>query len=205
MLRRLITQLGLPAIAGLSLLLVGGPAKASEQGWPILGRNWSYYGASYPTVTASSVPEYTTASPAFYGSYAPEYYATYPTRTPQPWGYYSSASLENYYGSLTTPGYYGATSREGYYGSLTANAPMERPILVNLRLPSDAKVWFNGSPTNQTGTMRSFKSPPVAAGQNYVYDIRIQWKQDGKNRTQTRRINVEAGDVINLTMGTRVE
>jgi uncharacterized protein (TIGR03000 family) len=210
MFRRLLTQMGLPAIAGLSLLLAGGPAKASEQGWPILGRNWSYYGTSYPTSVGSYATEYSAAypsssgtySPAYYGafpnsygSYAPENYATYQTWIPQPWSYYGSASPENYYGSPTTQGYYGSTGSEGYYGTSTAESPRERPILVNLRVPSDAKIWFDESPTNQTGMMRTFESPPVAAG------IRIQWKQNGKNMTQTRRVNVHAGDMINLTMG----
>jgi uncharacterized protein (TIGR03000 family) len=74
-----------------------------------------------------------------------------------------------------------------------------------LRVPGDAKVWFDGSPTNQTGTMRSFESPPVAVGRDYVYDIRMQWKPNGKNITQTRRVNVHAGDVINLTLGAGAE
>jgi uncharacterized protein (TIGR03000 family) len=212
MFRRLITQMGLPAIAGLSLLLAGGPAKASEQGWPILGRNWSYYGTSYPTPTGSSAAEYYATYPAAFGGYAPEYYAayrysygsylpqyyaTYQTWIPQPGGYYGS----NYNWSPTTQGYYGSTGSESYYATSTAASPRERPILVNLRVPGDAKIWFDGSPTNQTGTMRSFESPPVAARRDFVYDIRIQWNHNGKGITQTRRVNVRAGDVINLTMG----
>ena len=220
MFRRLITQMGLPAITGLSLLLAGGPAKASEQGWPIVGRNWSYYGRSYPTSTGSSAtgyyeaypsslggysPEYYAAYPYSYGSYSPEYFATYQTWIPQPGGYYGSTSPENYNWSSTSQGYYGSTATEGYYGTSTADSLRERSILVNLRVPRDAKIWFDENPTNQTGTMRSFESPPVAAGRDYVYDIRIEWKRDGKNITQTRRVKVHAGDVINLTMGSAAE
>jgi uncharacterized protein (TIGR03000 family) len=71
---------------------------------------------------------------------------------------------------------------------------------VNLRVPRDAKVWFNGNPTNQTGRIRSFESSPVAVGPEYVYHIRIQWKEDGKDVTQTRQLNVQAGEVVNLTL-----
>jgi uncharacterized protein (TIGR03000 family) len=76
---------------------------------------------------------------------------------------------------------------------------------VNLRVPNDAKIWFDGNPTNQTGTIRSFESPPLAAGPEYAYQVRIQWEQDGKDATETRQINVHAGDVINLTLGSPAE
>ena len=59
--------------------------------------------------------------------------------------------------------------------------------------------------TNQTGTIRSFVSPPMAAGSEYVYQIRIQWKQDGKDVTQARQIHIHAGDLINLTLGSLAE
>jgi uncharacterized protein (TIGR03000 family) len=189
MFRRMVTRMALPAIAGLSLLLVGGSAKADQQGWPMAG-NWGSSGGS----RGSS-----------FGSYAPAYYPTYQTWIPQPGGYYGSASPANYYRNSITDGYHGATGSEGYYGTSIAESARKRPVLVNLRVPNDAKIWFDGGQTNQTGTIRSFQSPPVAVGPEYAYQIRIQWKQNGKHATQTRQINVRAGDVINLTLGTPAE
>jgi uncharacterized protein (TIGR03000 family) len=72
---------------------------------------------------------------------------------------------------------------------------------VNLSVPADAKVWFDDSPTGQTGTSRRFQSPPLAVGQDYVYQIRVQWTQDGKEVTRTREVVVHAGDVVNLDLG----
>ena len=72
---------------------------------------------------------------------------------------------------------------------------------INLRVPADAKIWFDGSQTIQTGAARSFASPPLAAGSEYAYQIRIQWNRDGKEVTQSRQIIVHAGDDINLTAG----
>ncbi len=189
MFRRMITRMGLPAVAGLSLLLVGGPAKADQQGWPVTG-NWGSHGGS---------------SRSSFGSYSPSYYATYQTSIPQPGGYYGSNSPANYYRSSPTEGYYGSTGTEDYYRTATAESPRKRSVRVNLEVPSDAKIWFYGSQTNQTGTIRSFESPPVAAGPEYAYQIRIQWKQNGKDVTQTRQIKVHAGDVINLTLGSPAE
>ena len=202
MFRRMVTRMGLPAIAGLSLLLAGGPAKADQQGWPVAG-DWS--NGRTQSSFGSSSPSYSATYPSSFGSYSPGYYATYQTSIPQPGGYYGSASPANYYWNSTTEGYYGATGTEGYYGTSTAESPRNRSVRVNLRVPSDAKIWFDGSQTNQIGTTRSFQSPPVAVGREYVYQIRLQWKQDGKDLTQTRQINVHAGDVINLALGSPAE
>jgi hypothetical protein len=68
--------MGLPAIAGLSLLLVGGQASADQQGWPVAGRAWNSLSA---------------ASPSSFGSYSPPSYATYQTWIP-PGGSYGFAN-----------------------------------------------------------------------------------------------------------------
>jgi uncharacterized protein (TIGR03000 family) len=202
MFRRMLTGRGLSALAGLSLLLVGGPARADQQGWPVAG-NWS--NGSGSSSFGSYSPRYSATYPSSFGSYSPGYYATYQTRIPQPGGYYGSGSPANYYQSSTTDGYYGSVGSEGYYRTSAAESSSKRPVLVNLRVPSDAKIWFDGSQTNQTGAIRSFESPPVSVGREYAYEIRIQWKQDGKDVTQTRQIHVHAGDVINLTLGSPAE
>jgi uncharacterized protein (TIGR03000 family) len=183
MFRQMVTRMGLPAIAGLGLLLVGGPAKADPQGWPVAG-NWDSYGSS---------------SPSSIGRYSPYYYSQ--SSIPQPGAYYGFATTGGYYGASTTGDYYGSSDTEGYYGTPITESPAKRPVRVNLRVPSDAKIWFDGSQTKQIGTTRSFESPPLAVGPEYAYQVRIQWKRDGKEATQTRQINVHAGDVVNLTLG----
>jgi uncharacterized protein (TIGR03000 family) len=197
MFRRMVTRMGLPAIAGLSLLLVGGQANADQQGWPVAG-NWS--NGSSRSSFGSYSPSYYATSPSSFDSYPPSYYPTYQTSIWQRGGYYGFASPPNYFRSSTTAGYYGSTGSEEYYRTSTADSPRTRPVRVNLRVPSNAKVWFDGSPTNQTGTIRSFESPTMAVGPEYAYQIRIESKQDGKDVTQTRQIKVHAGDVVNLTV-----
>jgi uncharacterized protein (TIGR03000 family) len=182
MLERMVTGLKILTLVGLGMLLAAGPANA-QQGWPILGSNWDTTGGSRGSYSSSYSRGY---SPSYYNSSysSPSYYAAYPS------------SVGTY-----LPYYYAAGSSEGYYGTSTPDLSMKRAALVNLRVPSGAKIWFNTYQTKQTGTARSFETPPLDAGKEFAYQIQVQWKQDGVNVTQTRQVTVHAGDVINLTLG----
>src|SRR5262249_14957397 len=117
------------------------------------------------------------------GSYSPSYSSS---RYPSSFGSYSGS-------------YYAA------YPSLTAESSTKLSAVINLQVPSDAKIWFDQTQTKQTGTMRSFESPSLDVGSEYAYQIRIQWKRDGKDITETRQVTLHAGDVINLTLGSPPE
>jgi uncharacterized protein (TIGR03000 family) len=71
-------------------------------------------------------------------------------------------------------------------------------VTVNVSVPADAEIWFDGNKTRQTGPARSFVSPPITPGHDYAYVLKARWLENGKEVTQTRRVIVHAGDVINL-------
>jgi len=71
-------------------------------------------------------------------------------------------------------------------------------VTVNVSVPADAEIWFDGTKTTQTGAARSFVSPPVSPGHDYTYEVKVRWRQNGKAVTRTRRVIVHAGDVINI-------
>ncbi len=62
-----------------------------------------------------------------------------------------------------------------------------------LAVPADARVWFDGEPTKQTGALRHFLSQPLAPGRSYTYTVRVRWTQDGKPVEEERRVRVRAG------------
>jgi uncharacterized protein (TIGR03000 family) len=64
---------------------------------------------------------------------------------------------------------------------------------IEVRVPADAEVWFGTGKTSQTGTRREFVSPPLEPGQGFTYEIRARWVENGKEVTQTRRLDVSAG------------
>ena len=67
------------------------------------------------------------------------------------------------------------------------------PVVVHVRVPADAQLWFENVQTRLTGTDRVFESPPIPAGGDYLYEVRATWTQDGQPITQTRKVIVHAG------------
>jgi uncharacterized protein (TIGR03000 family) len=73
-------------------------------------------------------------------------------------------------------------------------APREKnAVSVAVRVPFDADVWFEGRKTTQTGVVRDFESPPLSAGEKYLYHVRARWSEQGRMIDQTRTIPVQAG------------
>jgi uncharacterized protein (TIGR03000 family) len=106
--------------------------------------------------------------------------------------YYSSPSY--YYDPYDyTPTYYDYAPT--YSGAPTPVAPSYSSAIatVEVRVPADAQLFIDGTPTKQTGEMRTFVSPLLESGQAYTYDLTARWIQDGKPVEVTRRIDVAAG------------
>jgi uncharacterized protein (TIGR03000 family) len=53
----------------------------------------------------------------------------------------------------------------------------------------------------QTGTLRQYQSPALKQGEEYAYDIRAQWTENGKSveRAQTVRVQADRKIRIDLT------
>src|SRR5947208_10644507 len=64
-------------------------------------------------------------------------------------------------------------------------------IAIRLAVPGDARVEFDGEKTAQAGTEREYVTPPVPAGRDYGYDLRVT----AGAKSVTRRITVRPGAV----------
>jgi uncharacterized protein (TIGR03000 family) len=69
----------------------------------------------------------------------------------------------------------------------------DRPARVDVLLPADAELWFEGQRTSQTGSDRVFHTPPLEKGRGYHYDVRARWTEDGKTIEQSQSVPVSAG------------
>jgi uncharacterized protein (TIGR03000 family) len=73
------------------------------------------------------------------------------------------------------------------------------PASIAVSVPADAKVWFDDSPTQQTGAERSFESPPLKLAKTYSYTITAQWRDaDGTDVIQKRQVSVRANESSNV-------
>jgi uncharacterized protein (TIGR03000 family) len=156
-------------------ILLPAASASAQQGWPYAGENWDTRRSSYSG-------GYRNGGGYLSGSYnpAPEYPA--PVYSP---------SVAAYYYPL------------GQIVGVTNAAPPSnaRVALINVQVPASATVWFDQSPTSQTGDFRRFVSPLLQTGADYHYRIKVRWQENGQDVTSTRDVAIHAGDQVNLTFG----
>lgn len=116
-------------------------------------------------------------------------------------GYYGAPQYGGS-GLYNAPPYYGLP---GDYGSnnLTAGpnngyqanyfAPFNDSATIDVRVPTDAKVWFDDQPTRQTGELRSFYTPRLSGDTVYYYTVKATWDDNGKPVERTRKIAIRPG------------
>ena len=117
--------------------------------------------------------------------------------------YYRPATRYPFISSIDAPDTYGAyTEGPGFFytgGVRPASAPEEQVAYIHVRVsPAHAEISFQGSKTTQIGTSRLYESPPLNQGQNYEYDIRVSWNNNGQVVTQDRKVFVRAGDRLSV-------
>jgi uncharacterized protein (TIGR03000 family) len=64
---------------------------------------------------------------------------------------------------------------------------------VVIKLPADAKLYFDDRPTSSAGAERTYVTPGLTPGKEYVYQVKIEYVRDGRMMTQTKSVGVHAG------------
>lgn len=76
---------------------------------------------------------------------------------------------------------------------------------VEVHVPEDAEVWFEGRRSAQTTSKRIFLSPPLPAGRRFVYEVRARWTEAGTRREQIRQVIVEPDSRVTVSFGAESE
>ena len=130
-----------------------------------------------------------------YGGFGRGLWGGYPYYGRSYGGYYDSYP---YYNDYSAPSY-GVPS----YSAPMANAPAPLPdnaALIDVRVPGNAEVWIDDQKTNQTGSMREFVTPALNPGQEYSYDIRARWTENGQPVERDRKVTFHAGDRLAVNL-----
>jgi uncharacterized protein (TIGR03000 family) len=84
--------------------------------------------------------------------------------------------------------------------------PTPAPALtttIEVRLPAEAALWFDGTPTAQTGGRRTFTTPPLLPGVTYTYDLSARWRRRDRDVMRGERLTVRAGEAVVVDFGPR--
>jgi uncharacterized protein (TIGR03000 family) len=97
------------------------------------------------------------------------------------------------------------TLRRSYYrGEQTASVSSTQ-VALDIRVPSSAEVFVNGEKISATGTMRTFTSDNLTAGQTYEYKVKAKWTENGKEMSRERTVKAVPGQrtSVDLTRSTQ--
>lgn len=70
--------------------------------------------------------------------------------------------------------------------------------MLIVEVPTDAKIYVNGRLTSTPGEVREYVSRNLAHGYNYAYEVRAEVQRDGQTITDTKRVDLRAGESTKL-------
>ncbi len=186
-------------LAGLIALATATPAKAwwwggrwgGWGGWASYNLYWPYYGYyGYSPVYSSYYGYYP------YYNYTYPYY-TYSTLYPASYATVPAYTAPDTVAALPVTGTY-----QSFYPPATAAVATPNPneAVVNVYAAPDAQLWFDGVAMSQKGPLRTFATPDLRPGENYHYNVRVRWMDNGSPVERTRTVNVAAGQTVNVDL-----
>ncbi len=171
------------------------------------GFNPGYYGPYMP-----GHYQYGNVSPSVYSNSAYPALPNYNMSSSVPLPYsvqsysYSPTGVTPSGNLLATPNYgYGLPELTPPVANLRAGGNTHVVMEVHLPTP-DAQLWVEGQKTTHTGKWRWYISPPLIAGDRYLYNFRASWYENGQEVIQNRQVPVRAGQgiVVDFTGRPRV-
>jgi len=70
------------------------------------------------------------------------------------------------------------------------------PVTVNL--PAKAKLFVDGIPAAVTGGTHTFRTPELAKGKAFIYDLRAEVDKDGTTEVVSKKVTFNAGEPVTV-------
>jgi len=67
-----------------------------------------------------------------------------------------------------------------------------------VEVPAEAKIYVNDRLTSTPGEIREYISRNLVRGYNYSYEVRAEMEVDGKTVTETKKVDLRAGQNVRL-------
>jgi uncharacterized protein (TIGR03000 family) len=74
-------------------------------------------------------------------------------------------------------------------------------VVLDVTVPSDAKVIINDHLTTSTGEHRRYMSRNLQPSMVYRYQVRAEFMRDGKATSDEQTVELTAGDTRSITLG----
>jgi uncharacterized protein (TIGR03000 family) len=132
---------------------------------------YPYYGYGYST------SPYAWSAPDYDSGYYPDYYT---------WGTQPSAGYQAYNPPATVT-------------AQPAPAQLDNTSHISVSAPTNAEIWFNGTKTTSTGSVRNYESPALEPGIRYTYEVHARWSENGQQMKQTQQVAVTAGAHVSVS------
>ena len=84
-----------------------------------------------------------------------------------------------------------------YYNPSGANA---NAATIIVHMPANASLSIDGQQTQQRSNTRTFVSPPLDPNKTYTYTLRAETSRDGRTITETKNVDVRAGQSSEVTL-----
>ncbi|QDU88355.1 hypothetical protein Pla175_17300 [Pirellulimonas nuda] len=126
----------------------------------------------------------------------------------------SSYGSSGSYGSNASHGSYSSvgSSSAGSYGTvISESSSVVQPTYasstatgsgtLSVNVPADAVVFVNGSRTTSTGTQRQYVSKGLAQGEDYAYEVRVEYELNGEKVVESKSatLTADASASLNFT------
>jgi uncharacterized protein (TIGR03000 family) len=174
-----------------------------------VGFNYLYRGSNGAVGVSLGYPFYGYGGYGYggygYGGYGSRYYGGYPYGLSS-WSFASPYAYPVVYSAPATAALVGSAipvvPSDSAPPADPAQAAPANPntAYVEVRVPADAQVWLGPTPSDQTGPVRTFVSPPLEAGYDYSYVVRARWVQNGLPVTRERKVPVHPGDRVSIDL-----
>jgi uncharacterized protein (TIGR03000 family) len=77
--------------------------------------------------------------------------------------------------------------------------PAGAALILSVKVPQpSAEVFVDGVKTAQTGTDRTYESPPLEVGKQYKYELTVRWLEGGKVREVKKAVVGAPGEVVRV-------
>jgi uncharacterized protein (TIGR03000 family) len=92
------------------------------------------------------------------------------------------------------------------FGANEASQQLSSTTELKVTVPANAKVFLAGSPTDQTGTLRTYATRRLSAGQTWVdYTVRVEAEVNGKTEVREETLTITGGETYELAFDFGVE